>query len=417
MLRLLTMLTYRCVLLSTVLGAVSAAALASTSADAFDKAVNLYNQKNYAQAAAAFEALIAKDPGNANASYYAGLSYQGCGNANRAALMYARTVQYFPNTQAGRLAAALLPKSPSGSLSNSPATVGSATANPGRFVDSQLANRAIASDLASLPERDDVTFTGENNEIVVPVEINGKSLPMVLDTGAGTVFVGKNQLEQYGINISTKGPATMHGGGASNGGTVDEWVVPADVKLGHILRKNFPIVVAENNAAAPLLGQAFLRDFQSTFDYGAHRVFFTKKAFTGQSGRSKATVGVPFEWWSADKTKMLLKAELNGRPCDVCFDTGNAASAVTLNRAMADQLRINIPPDASQRVHVGVTGSGLAYVFPISHIRLGPIDKSNIEISVNDGPSPPIPLLGQDFFKDYQFTIDYENKTINFLRR
>jgi predicted aspartyl protease len=114
---------------------------------------------------------------------------------------------------------------------------------------------------------------------------------------------------------------------------------------------------------------------------------------------------------------MLLKAEFNGRSCDVWFDTGNAASAVTMSRATADRLMIDIPPEAVQRVHTGVSGSGVALVFPIGHIRVGPIDKSNIDIAVNEGSAPSVPLLGQDFFKDYQFTIDYENKTIKFLHR
>lgn len=390
-------------------------ALASTSPEEFGKAVNLYNQKHYAEAAAAFEAIIAKDPNNANASYYAGLSYQANGKMSRATLMYERTVKYFPNTEAGRLAAALVhpASSVSSTSSHSSALPSSSSAESAHPADIG----GPASDVASLPERDDITFTNEQNAIVVKVEINGKSIPMVLDTGAPTVFVGKNQLEQYGINLPTNGPANMYGGGATNASTIAEWIVPAEVRMGHIVRKNFPIVVAESNSAAPLIGQTFLRDFESTFDYGAHRVFLTKKVFTGKSTGAKTAGAVPFEWYQHDKTKMLLKAEFNGRSCDVCFDTGNSASAVVMNRATADQLMITVPPDATQRVHIGVSGSGSVLVFPIGHIRLGPIDKSNIDIAVNDGPAPSLPLLGQDFFKDYQFTIDYESKTIKFLHR
>src|ERR1700677_1831968 len=42
----------------------------------FDKAVVVYNQKHYQQAAASFETIVVKEPANPDASYYAGLSYQ-----------------------------------------------------------------------------------------------------------------------------------------------------------------------------------------------------------------------------------------------------------------------------------------------------------------------------------------------------
>jgi TolA-binding protein len=109
----------------------------ATSGVDFDKAVSLYNQKHYEEAAASFESIVAKDPDSAKASYYAGLSYQAIGKISRARLMYERTAKYFPNTQPGRLAASLLTKlprtlQPNDDNATAPNTNRAATISPAR---------------------------------------------------------------------------------------------------------------------------------------------------------------------------------------------------------------------------------------------------------------------------------------------
>ncbi|MBK7838746.1 MAG: hypothetical protein IPJ49_13905 [Candidatus Obscuribacter sp.] len=55
--------------------------------------------------------------------------------------------------------------------------------------------------------------------------------------------------------------------------------------------------------------------------------------------------------------------------------------------------------------------------FPVRTIKLGPIEKRDFEIDVVASSNMPHPLLGQTFFGDYQYTIDYDNKLIHFVRR
>lgn len=55
--------------------------------------------------------------------------------------------------------------------------------------------------------------------------------------------------------------------------------------------------------------------------------------------------------------------------------------------------------------------------FPVSSIKVGPIEKRDIMIGVPETAHMPHPLLGQSFFNDWQYTIDYQASVIRFVRR
>ncbi|MBA3856558.1 MAG: hypothetical protein C0507_06555 [Cyanobacteria bacterium PR.3.49] len=79
------------------------------------------------------------------------------------------------------------------------------------------------------------------------------------------------------------------------------------------------------------------------------------------------------------------------------------------------QLGIAIPDDAVDSVGRGVGGSTHTKNFPISRIRLGPVEKSNFTIGVTEIPFGE-PLLGQSFFGDCQYTIDDQASVIRIRR-
>jgi hypothetical protein len=80
-----------------------------------------------------------------------------------------------------------------------------------------------------------------------------------------------------------------------------------------------------------------------------------------------------------------------------------------------------VPEDAKFSHHTGVNGSGLAKVFTVRRLKLGPIDRSDVWVSVNldtsDSSSICAPLLGQPFWLGYEYTIDMKKKLIHFVRR
>jgi len=105
----------------------------------------------------------------------------------------------------------------------------------------------------------------------------------------------------------------------------------------------------------------------------------------------------------------------------VIFDTGNTASACTFRSfGEADAFGLKVPEDAIRRRHSGVTGGGNSLVFPVRRLKLGPIDRANVDVSVNEGvPNnfEMLPLLGQPFWQGYEYTIDMKKHLIYFVRR
>jgi aspartyl protease family protein len=113
--------------------------------------------------------------------------------------------------------------------------------------------------------------------------------------------------------------------------------------------------------------------------------------------------------------EIVVQAQVNGRNCPMIFDTG--ATVCAFSGAQVATLGIAIPEDARIGTVQGVAGLSRASIFPVSSIKLGPIEKRDFDIEVLQNAQLPLPLLGQTFYGDWQFTIDYEGKCIHFLRR
>jgi len=130
---------------------------------------------------------------------------------------------------------------------------------------------------------------------------------------------------------------------------------------------------------------------------------------------------VPFVFKEAGN-RVMVDVEVNGKPTKMIFDTGNTASACSfMSEAEAQSAGVTIPPDAKLTTHIGVNGSGSCKEFTIRRLKLGPIDRSDVTVSVNldTGKSAGLeaPLLGQPFWEGYEYTIDRKNKLIHFVRR
>jgi hypothetical protein len=67
---------------------------------------------------------------------------------------------------------------------------------------------------------------------------------------------------------------------------------------------------------------------------------------------------------------------------------------------------------------ISITGAGgttMSQLFELGSIQMGPITRPII-VAVCDQARMKYPLLGQNFFKDLQYTIDYPNHVIRFER-
>lgn len=402
-----------------------AVVIASASTNAcfasmYDVGVDLYNKRDFRAAAIQFELHAKAHPEDSRALYYAGLSYHQMGDYKKAKLFYQQACAAGPNTQAGLMAKAWLAK-----IGNAESSSRSASQAQQRSTSSIMpTSRYIEStDYTSLPRDAQIYYTTERGQMNVSAFINGRPIPMVFDTGAPLITVGRKQLEDIGLQ-PPKGPPHGKTGGSSNSAPVNYWIMFGDVKVGTIERKNAKIEVVEENASEALLGQNFFQDFSYTIDQGARCIRFARRSMqqpsaiaTNSSYATRDPLAVPFVWEPAGN-RIVVLTEVNSRNVEMIFDTGNSSSAVSF--CSLDDLKkanLKLPEDARETRAVGISGSGAAYAFPVSKIKLGPIERLNVDVDVNKDGASERPLLGQQFWAGWEYTIDMDKKLIHFKRR
>ncbi len=263
------------------------------------------------------------------------------------------------------------------------------------------------------PDECNIHFEKVNNSLIVDAMVNYRPIKMIFDTGAEHCLFGKNHLQEMSLRAPTGAP-TGKSGGVGEGGVQDTWDMPATVTIGPITRKDFKVTVETEMMGQPLLGQTFFQDFTYTIDNGGNNIQVRRK--NKQLGsiyhQQNDPYAVPFTRMG---NEIIVQAQINGRPTQVIFDTGASMCAFTKDQVAG--LGISIPDDARQDHTQGIAGMTTTSAFPIKSIKVGPIEKRDFEIHVLTDAKMPAPLLGQTFYGDWQYTIDYENKLIHFLRR
>ncbi len=382
--------------------------LCAFGADSVADAYKLYQGKRYKEAAQMFEGCLNTQRPNANVCYYAAVCNQEAGNLARAKVLYKQVVQLSPGSTIAVYSQNILVKL-------DPSAQRSAAGSP--FNPGGQNSPSAAEGTVSGPDEGAVYYKDYRNEIWVPVEINNRSIEMVLDTGAPGITLGKNQLERIGIR-PPEGKAAGKSGGASNDSTQDFWEMNATVRVGPFSIAGSKLHVLATNESSPLLGQGFLQHFDYTVDQSAKCIRLRRKGHS-VSTSSKSGQFIPFVF-QEEGNRIIVEVELNGRKGPMILDTGNAASGVAFNSvAQAKQYGAAPPADAVTKRHGGVSGSGRALEYTATRVKLGPIDRSNVEVSANlDTPNDnEPPLLGHEFFDGWQYNVDLKERKIWLLRR
>ncbi len=373
-----------------------------------DQGIKLYNAKNYKDAGRLLDEHLTVYPQDIYALYYDALTCQGLGNMGKAKIYYRQVATLAPNHQLGGYAKAVLRQiDPSfsgggGSMSSSGAGI------------SQVSSAGTGYKLdPSIPMEWDVTCAPGDHGIWLDVEIDGRRVKMVFDTGAPTVFIGKNQMEEAGIQTPKSAPNSQ-AGGSSTSGTVPAWLIPMKVKVGAVER-TVNVQIVETNQSSPLLGQSYAGLFEYTIDPGAKRIHFKQRGYS--KGANRNAYEVPFVF-RAGGARVVVNVEVNGKSGPFIFDTGNSASGIVFHTpAQAEKYGVKIPDDAETSIMSGVTGSGATKVFTIQRAKLGPIDRTDLSVSVGNTGSGELPLLGQPFWQGFEYTINREKSVIEFVRR
>jgi len=388
-------------------------AISCFAATKFEEAIKLYNNKQYRESAALLEEHLKAYPQDANASYWAAICYQQLGNMGSSRKYYRAVYSLSPGSTIGGYARDILKKI-------DPSFVASAQVSGAAGGTASSASQPAAADDNAidpkLPKECDVRCQKEHGSIYVEPTINGRTMRMVMDTGAPGICVGKQQLEEIGLQ-PPKGKPAGASGGSSNSELIDYWLMPAKVKLGAI-EKDTVIKVLDVNHSEPLLGQTFFKEFEYTIDQGAGTIRFRQKGLSN-GGPVRNAISVPFEFRQKAGNRIVVTVEINGHPHQVMFDTGNSAAAISFHSIkQAEDYHARVPEDAEDGRSVGVSGVGLVKYYTIPHLRLGAIDMYNVQAKANmSGHDDTLPLLGEPFWKDYQYTVDMKNKVLNFVRR
>ena len=246
---------------------------------------------------------------------------------------------------------------------------------------------------------------GSAGHLYVRLTLNGRPVDVIFDTGAEACIISKNQLISSGISYHPTGNFTAVSGVGAN--TLPAEIVMLDTGLGEIM-KSCPFYVVSNYSIDPLLGQAFFKDYQYQIDAAAGVIRFTKAGSPAAAG-GYDSINVPYTDFGQE---MLVSAKVDGHDCPMFFDTGAFTNLFPLRIWLS--MGMTIPSNAVPIQTGGVGGNAPGYKFRVSRLELGAVSKSGVEVVVSNSPIP-YPLLGQEFFRDRQFTIDSTRHVIRFV--
>lgn len=367
--------------------------LPCVAADDFKAGVVLYGQGKYKETAASMEAAIKKNPANVNAMYYAALSYHRLGQTAKASALYKEIMVKFPASEASIKVRMI--------LSKGTATQAIITTPRQKVLLVGDDERVSAADM---PDSESISFRREpGGHLIVDVQVNGRTQPFIFDTGAEGCVIGKNQLAALGIN---PGRLKMVGYSMGIGGSVPTYEMDAQLQLGRI-KRTVPLSVHDKLDVLPLLGQSFFGDMRYDIDNAVGRIRFTKPG-SKQEALPHDTIDIPF---MQQGKEIVITVKVNGNPVQMYFDTGAQRTLFTVQ---------DVGPSGWNKIGyggaAGIGGGGMTIEYQVDSIEVGSMRKSNFQVSVM--PSSPIPhgLLGQDFFGNRKYVIDYERHVLRFVR-
>lgn len=401
-------------------------------AQEFNKGVAAYKAGKYREAVQQFNIALSKRP-SASINYWLAASYHQLKDYAHAKSYYLEAINYDGLGPVGKNAIkglqAIDPataKSIYSQLSGQPLTASTRTvpsssqSGTTRVVSSTSSAPASQAGELIAPQESRIPVTKQpNGAAVVQAQLNGRSIEMLYDTGATECAFGKNHLSELGIKPPT-GPHMGYAAGIGDGGNQKIWVMRANLRVGQIERRNFPITVQENLPTEPLLGQSFFRDFKYEIDNQASAIRLvrtdsaalaaTKRSSIYAGATSNSTRDVPFR---REGNELVVDVMVNGRPLPMIFDTG--ADGIVFGSQHLQTVGLRVPDDAEEGINQGIAGSTKVKKFSVQRMQLGPIIKQDVPISAVEGHSSlPHPLLGQTFFGNWKFAIDNANSVIKF---
>jgi len=237
--------------------------------------------------------------------------------------------------------------------------------------------------------------------------INGKRIPVMIDTGAYRTVMGTNQLKALGIPIP-KEKAVPVGYGAA--GALKGWKKDYEITIGKIKRTT-KVTVLDDKQTTVCVGQPFLRGMHYRIDPKRNYIHFVKDSKTTIKQVSVDAIEIPFRMVNDN---VMVQAMVNGRIIEMNFDTG--APDILLSYQDAKKIGLlKRAPDSMAKMQGHGTAQTTYFVYKLDRVELGPMVKTGLTALVPESVGIHS-VLGQIFFGTKTYVIDNEKNVIRFSR-
>ncbi|WP_338664233.1 retroviral-like aspartic protease family protein [Pararoseomonas sp. SCSIO 73927] len=252
---------------------------------------------------------------------------------------------------------------------------------------------------------------------IVPVEVNGRRVPFVLDTGASRTTVFSESVAALGLPVDRLRSSSGLG---IAGQSRERNALLARMRVGEHDLRNLTVPVATRSmphrtGAVGLLGADLLGIGEVELDVSARRL-------TLHDGRRCRVAAVPWvgEYDTIPVTLVagglvVVPAEVNGMAVRALFDTGAMISALRRSMASAigvtEEVLAGLPTATAHGI--GTAGVELRLLRGVT-VRVGAERIAGASVGLVDLPSslPFEMILGQDYIGSRRFWLSYAERRL-----
>jgi len=279
----------------------------------------------------------------------------------------------------------------------------------------QAAQSAQASSTCQLKLEATLPMTKVLSHYTVPVDIDGHSYPMMVDSGAERTSLEPGIADSLHLAEDSDHASTSRG----VGGSVDyayPRIIPS-LKIGSSEWIDLRVLAVSNSAAVPeaqasapvgILGANVLSRYDVEFDFpGRTMLLYTASGCMGHFAPWQGD----YQAYSADKTRgnrFILNLALNGHPVRAYVDTGSDLSLVTTaaaDSAGVDSVALAHDPQSSGTGFGGMRIGTYRHKFSMT---IGTVNYPNAPLTVvNTRFQDAAMLLGTDFMRNRRVWLSY----------
>jgi len=274
---------------------------------------------------------------------------------------------------------------------------------------------------------------------IVAVEIQGRTIYALIDTG-GWYFILDNEIaDSMGIKAVASEVETYGGGKKSETGhaRLDS------LTIGGISISNLPIAILPTKRFSKgfadgkytiggIIGTTFFQQFLPTIDYLAGTLILRPRTIQGEQAlkhylENKNITKIPF--FLAETHKMIVKGRLNHRDDLLFFVDSGLASEAAFTAPIQTLKYAEIPVPEIKYHNDSVGGGGGQFAtgfFPIKELNIGPLTQNDLlgeygPLTPENYWSPYMDfiidgIISHQFLKKYSWTIDFAEMKMIFTR-